>query len=194
MTDFVSSRTTYRRFALDINALYNRHMDIDKMQLDIAEIPEVDENPYHPLNDRYYKDMAHAQNRVMAMQRQMKLKHVQIVKMVFAGWNYVKTAEKVGVNPMTVSKVVNGAEGQTLLQLLNYIQAAADGPTAAHRKAILYRIAVDNQENAPKVAIQAVSEINKMDMNQHLINTGNAPGTVTIIINEKTFPRTELDG
>jgi hypothetical protein len=168
-------------------------MNPDKMPLNIAEIPEVEDNPYHPMNDRYYKDMRHAENRVMAAQRQMKPRHVQIVKMHFAGWNNVKIAEQVGNTDVTVGRVLHTPEAQTLLHLLNYIQSAAEGPNAAHRKAILYRIITDNEEKQPKVAISAISEINKMDMNEHLVKTGTAPGQVTIIINENTFPRTILD-
>jgi hypothetical protein len=168
-------------------------MDLDKMPLDIAEIPEVEDNPYHPMNDRYYADMRHAENRVMAAQRQMKPKHVQIVKMHFAGWTNVKIAEQVGNTDVTVSRVIHTPAGQKLLQLLRYIQSAADGPSAAHRKAILYRIITDNEAKQPKVAITAIAEINKMDMNDHLVKSGTAPGQVTIIINENTFPRTALD-
>jgi len=163
------------------------------MPIDIAEVPEVEDNPYHPMNDRYYKDMRHAENRVMAAQRQMKPKHVQIVKMHFAGWTNVKIAERVGNTDITVGRVIRTQAAQNLLHLLTYIQSSAEGPNAAHRKAILYRIITDNEERQPKVAITAIAEINKMDMNDHLVKTGTAPGEVTIIINESTFPRTTLD-
>jgi len=168
-------------------------MDINNMPLQISEVPEVDDNPYHPANDAYNKDVQHVQSIVMATQRMMKPKHVQIAKMHFAGRRGVDIAEEVNVTPNSVSTVLKRADVKKLLSLLIYIQAAMEGPSAAHRKAILYRIVVDNEKNSPKTALQAIAELNKMEMNNHLIETGQGPNQVSITINENYFPKTPLD-
>ena len=69
-----------------------------------------------------------------------------------------------------------------------------DGPSIAHRKAILNRIIVDNQKKAPKVATAAIAELNKMDVQQHNIENDTGGPQVNVTINQNVFPRTTLDG
>lgn len=164
------------------------------MPIPLDELPEVEHNPYHPANDAFNKDIRHVQNIIMAAQRQMKPKHVKITKMHFAGKKNVDIAATVGLTPQTIGNVIHGAEAQRLLSLLVYIEAAVEGPTAAQRRAVLTRIMVDHEKKNPKIALAAVAEMNKMDLNKHAIDQGGGPGQVNITINQSTFPRTALDG
>lgn len=169
-------------------------MNIENMPIDIAEIPEIEENPFHPMNDQFNKEVKHVQNIIMAHQRQMKVKHVKVVKMRFAGHSNAKIAEMTGYSENWISKVVKRADCQRLLGLLNYIDAAMAGPSVSHRLAILTRIIIRNEEKNPKVALQAIAEMNKMDMNEHNKGLTDMPTTTNITINQNYFPKTPLDG
>ena len=164
------------------------------MPIDIADIPEIEENRFHPMNDQFNREIKHIQSIVMAHQRKMTPKHVNVVKQKFAGNTNVKIAEAVGYTPDTVGKIVNSANGLRLLNLLRYIDSAMAGPSAAHRIAVLNRIVVRNEEDNPKVAITAIAEMNKMDMNLHAKNLEDVPTTTNITINQNYFPKTALDG
>ena len=130
----------------------------------------------------------------MSHQRAMSPKHVSTIKMHFTGMTQVKIAEQIGYAPSTVCDIIKSEKGQRLLTLLRYVDSAMLGPSASHRTAILYRIVKRNEEKNPKVALQAIAELNKMDMNNHTKNLENVPTNTTIIINPTHFPKTALDG
>jgi hypothetical protein len=169
-------------------------MDIENMPIDIQDIPEIEENEFHPMNDQFNREIKHVKSIIMAHQRAMTPKHVRVIKMKFTGATNVSIAEAVGYADATVGIIVNSQNGQRLLNLLTYIDAAMAGPTAAHRLAILNRIIVRNEEANPKVALQAIAEMNKMDMNDHAKDQDDTPATTNITINQNYFPKTPLDG
>lgn len=164
------------------------------MPLHITDIAEVEENPYHPHNDAYHKEIKHLQNIIMVTQREMRPQHVAVAKMHFAGRANVDIAKELDYTPNTISNILHREDVQKLLTLLNYVDAAMSGPTSAHRRAVLTRIMVDNENKNPKIALQAIAEMNKMDMNQHAIDTGDLGHQPTqVIINQNYFPKTALD-
>jgi len=169
-------------------------MDLANMPIDISNFPEIEENRYHPMNDRFNQEISHVQKIIMAHQRSMKPKHVKVAKMRFAGHTNVDIAEATGYSEGTVSRIAQRNDVDRLLSLLNYIDSAMAGPSTSHRIAVLHRIVVDNEIKNPKVAIQAIAEINKMAVNQHNMDSETVPGQTTIVINQNHFPKTPLDG
>lgn len=170
-------------------------MDLQLSNLDVAEFPELEEYEFHPQNDQFNRHIEQVKRVMIAHTRNMAPKHVSIAKLHFQGQKHIRIAEMVDVTPQTVSKVLQRDDTQRLLNLLRYYAAAQDGPTIAHRKAILTRIAQRMEEKNPKLTISAVAELNKMDVQQHTIETTDkgAPQT-NVVINQNFFPRTTLDG
>jgi len=170
-------------------------MDIALRHLDLAEFPELEENPYHPQNDEFARNNEQVKRMIMAHQSTMTPKHVQVVKLHHQGMTNVKVAEVVNFTPATVGNVLRRADARRLGDLLAYFEASLEGPSVALRKAMLHRIATDNEKTKPTVAIQAIAEQNKMDVQRHNIeNDGGGSPNINITINQNVFPRTILDG
>jgi hypothetical protein len=169
-------------------------MDIANTKIDLTDVPDIEENEFHPMNDQFNQELRHIQRMVMSHQRTMTPRHVKVVKMRFAGMKTAKIAEQSGYAPATVTQITSRDDCKRLLGLLNYVESAMLGPSASHRTAMLYRIAVRNEEKDPKVTLQAVAEMNKMEMNAHNKSLGSTPTNTTIIINPQHFPKTPLDG
>ena len=70
---------------------------------------------------------------------------------------------------------------------------ALDGPQEAQRAHFLWRIALANEKEDPRVAISAVAEINRMSHQRELFNTGNAGAGKLEINISAALTRTELD-
>jgi hypothetical protein len=51
-------------------------MDLANMPIDISNFPEIEENRYHPMNDRFNQEISHVQKIIMAHQRSMKPKPI----------------------------------------------------------------------------------------------------------------------
>jgi len=165
------------------------------LKLDVDQFPELEPDPYHPQNTEYVQSLEQAKRVALAHQRDMTPRNVHIAKMHFAGQTAVTIADKLDIGPATVGRVIKDNQTQRLIQLLHYIQDAIDGPSVAQRKWWLNKIATDNIDDKPHLATAAIAELNKMGMNQHMVETGASVGnTVNITINQAHFPRTELDG
>ena len=169
-------------------------MDLIPSNLNLAEVPELEADPYHPQNDHFYQQTEQVKRSIVAHQRNMKPLHVEITKMYFQGTKQAKIAEVLDITPTTVSNVIKRDDVQRLKGLLHYYQMSIDGPSVAHRKAILNRIIVDNEKKAPKVATAAIAELNKMDVQQHNIEADSGGPQINVTINQNVFPRTSLDG
>jgi len=160
-----------------------------------AEFQEIEYDEFHPSNDEHNRRQENVRQAIYAHQKMMAPKHVQVARQYFAGVKGVTIAENLNISPNTVSKMLHRDDTQKLLGMLNYYQAAKDGMSIEHRRAILNRIAVRNEEEQPKVAMLAISEMNKMDVNAHNAEIGKGgPTQVSIIINQSHMPKTVLDG
>jgi hypothetical protein len=163
--------------------------------LDLTQFPEIEPDEFHPQNDEFNRNIEQVKRVIMAHQRGMTPKHVQMVKYYFAGTTQVQIAEQVSSSPNTVGRVINSDRGQRLVQLLHYMAEAIAGPSIAQRKAMLSRIAQRAEQKDPKTAIVAIAELNKMGVTEFTQeNDDNGPQQVNITINNNHFPRTELDG
>lgn len=151
---------------------------------------------HHPENDDYMQAIAHVQRQIMHQSALLRHKQVQILKTLFTGSSYAAAAEKHNTSPSTVSKLAKSENGQRLLNLLQYHLHLLEGPNAAQRRNMLWRIAQDNEQVDPKVSISSLAELNKMHhqekaLAQKLQET-KAPQTV-ININQELLPRGALD-
>jgi hypothetical protein len=140
------------------------------------------------------------QRNIMHTSSRLRSKHVQMVKLAFAGLRGVDIAHKVGTTQNTVSKILNSDNGKKLLQLLNYHQIMLEGPNMAQRRSMLWRIATTEELVDPKTSIKAVEALNKMTMQdweqKNPEQAGAAKGgtaPVVININQDTLPRGALD-
>ena len=143
--------------------------------------PEEILDKYHPANDAYLQNRNRLRNVIVSTERQMRPKKVLVIKGHFMGRSNTELAENYGITPSTVSNYIRSTDGQELLKLLSYFQQSTDICTSEQRLHMLWRIATDNEQESPKIAIQAIAEINKYDPSlqaeedKHITVTINMP-------------------
>jgi len=164
-------------------------VDLDELTGGELE-PEMLLDPYNPKNDRYYQGLDDVRRRIAHQKSQMKPKQVTAVKLALSGLSGVRIAEKIKVSSNTVSKWLNSPAAIRLGTLLDTLNAYLDGPNKEHRKHMLWRIAVDNEELRPSTTISAVQEINKMSGSYEPSSSGSQ---INITINSELLPHGELD-
>ena len=152
--------------------------------------PEFLLDKYHPRNDAYFADLTMTRKRINSHKNLMKPLAAAAVYMHISGKNYRDISARLNIGPTTISKYVNSPDGKRLRALINHHQQQVDGPNDEHRKAILYRIVVDNEALDPAVAITAIKEINKMSGTYESTGTGNV---INIQINQDLMPKGALD-
>lgn len=152
-------------------------------------------DPSHPANDNYLRAIQKIRNVIVMQTMRMHPNHVEVIKQAHRGVDVKDIAEAVGLTPETVRNIQKREKGQRLRALLIHLDQALDGPSEAQRKNMLWRIAVKNEEEDPRVAISSVDSLNKMDQAAKQMvaqSTGNMP--INITINTELMPRTVLDG
>ena len=132
------------------------------------------------------------QRSIMALTRTMRVRHVQIIKLVLKGETNIAIAKATGLSPPSISKVKNSPKGKRLLALLTHYAQATDGANEAQRRNMLWRVAVDNEQTKPSVAISAITELNRMTGvgQPESAATGQAP---VVVINQQLLPKGALD-
>ena len=169
-------------------------MEIQNVPIPDSAFPVLEADEFHPANDKFNKDNEQVKRLITVEQRQMTPRNVSIVKMHFRGMKNKDIAEQAGIGATQIGTILKQVHATRLIQLLHHLQASIDGPSVALRKAMLHRVAIRNEIKEPRVMISAVAELNKMGMNEHVVNSEGFGQTVQIQINQNFFPKTPLDG
>ena len=152
--------------------------------------PELLLDVHHPANADYMKNLNSIKRTIVARTMTMLPKHVDIVKRKIAGVPHKTIAEDLSVTPQTVGNILQRQDAQEPRALLEHFNMAMDGPNDAHRRRVLWEIAVDNQHLEPKVSISSIAEINKM---QGTYSTTTKDTAINITINNNLLPKGKLD-
>jgi DNA-binding CsgD family transcriptional regulator len=152
--------------------------------------PELLLDVHHPANADYMKNINSIKRTIVSQSMKMAPKHVDIVKRKIAGALNKTIALELNVSPQTIGKTLKRKDAQQLRALLEHFNLAVDGPNDAHRRRMLWEIAVDNQPIEPKVSISAIVEINKMN---GTYNTAAKDTAINITINNTLLPKGKLD-
>jgi predicted transcriptional regulator len=152
--------------------------------------PELLLDTHHPANADYMKNLNSVKRAVVARTMSMTPKHVDIVKRRLAGVKNVNIAKELSITASAVSTILKRKDAQELRALLQHFNMAVDGPNDAHRRRVLWEIAMDNQQLEPKVSISSIVEINKMN---GTYNTAAKDTAINITINNTLLPKGKLD-
>lgn len=153
--------------------------------------PELLLDQYHPSNDQFFQDLRHVKRQILATGNLMKRPKREAVRLNRAGQTTKQISAAVNFGPNTILKWLKEPECLRLRKLMDHLQQMNDGPQDNHRKAILYRIVVDNEKKKPRVAIAALQEINRMS--GAYAEIGGTSNVVNIQINGELLPRGHLD-
>lgn len=155
--------------------------------------PEELMDQYHPANDQFMTHARSLQRSIVGASQKLKPLQVRAIKMAHNGDAFVDIGQELGVSPQTVGKWVKLPDALRLKALLAHYATLMDGPNEAQRRAMLWRMAVKNEDVQERISISALAELNKMTIADYDRNKGSAPQTTTIVINQQLIQRTALD-
>lgn len=182
------------KVALSDQEFYEYPDGIDSAKTEL--IPsEIDLPENHAQNSDFVRDLREMRTSAVAIANAMPQRDFQICRFASEGLTNKEIAERIGFSTQVVRKAINSQAGQQLISLLRLIQMTIDGVTPAHRKNFLWNIAQRNELKDARISISAVSEINKMEHNKAMIDSGQAGNNtkVEIVINSAQLPRGPLD-
>ena len=189
-----------KQLAFTFPAVYKRVMTETLQELipddwiDPAEyVPaELQLDDDHPDRDDFAQALREIDQKIFAFARQMKPKHREFARLVRTGMSPKDLAKKMDVTTKTVYTWAQREDVKRQIILVDYQQRKIDGADINHRKGVLWRIAMDQEETRPNIAIQAIQEINKMS-GTYTPEGGNSGNVVNISINGELLPKTGLD-
>jgi hypothetical protein len=180
--------------------VYKRAMTDMTLQDEIDKWIDPEENlpaelmldEHHPMNDAYQKNIREVEQKVFAVGRLMKPKFRECARLQRANMPTKDIAKRLDVTTRSVYKWMARPDVIRYSTLLDYLAAAREGPSIEHRKGVLWRVALDNEEKRPNITVQAIQEMNKMAgvYNQ---DGGNHNNVVNIQINGELLPKGNLD-
>ena len=150
-------------------------------------------NDDHPDRDQFSQDCRDVERQIYAFGRMMKPKRRELSRLLRTHMKPPQIAKKLGVSLDSIYRWCKRPDVIRLTTLLDYQQRLVDGATASHRKAVLWRVALDNEQQRPNITIQAVQEINRMSGAYQDAGNGNTNNVVNIQINGELLPRGNLD-
>lgn len=152
--------------------------------------PELLLDKHHPANSEYMQNLNSIKRLIVTRTVCMKTIHVDIVKRKLAGALNRVIADELNLTPPTIGNVLRREDAQRLRALLEHFNLAMDGPNDAHRRRVLWEIALDNKDIEPKVSISSIQEINRMN---GTYNTATKDTAINITINNNLLPKGRLD-
>ena len=147
---------------------------------------------HHPMNDKFQQQIRQVEQKVFGVGRLMKPKHREAARLQRTQMATKDIAKRLNITTTTLCKYFNRPDVIRYSTLLDYLAAAHEGPSTEHRKGVLWRVALDNEEKRPNITVQAIQEMNKMS-GTYQQDTHNSHNVVNIQINGELLPRTGLD-
>jgi hypothetical protein len=167
--------------------------------VNVAYLNDIDEVlaelPYSSATDPYFSEVSTLQRLIVGQSRKLKSDIVRTVKLRFTGKTNAEIAETTNVLPVTVKNRLETEEAKRLLGLMYHLELTQNGTPEGHRRHMLQRIATRAETEDPRVAITALSEINKMEHNGNVLAAGmDGKQPINITINQAMLPKGALDG
>jgi len=138
---------------------------------------------------RLNEDLDRVRSDVLLLSEEIPGDHLRMIRNRVDGKKNTETARELGVGAEWVSKVLARSTSIQLRKLLVKQRILVEAPAEEHRVAMLWRIAKEKEESDPRVSIQSIAEINKMD------GTYNDGGgrDITIVLNNAVMAPGALD-
>jgi hypothetical protein len=149
---------------------------------------DVELDKYHPSNQPFIKTEQAIKRVIVDQSVNMKPKHVQVTKMHLRGVSNTEIAQELDYALGTVSQILARNDVSDLLRSLTHLDGHLDGPSLALRKHMIWKMALDNEEDDPRISLAAHQELNRVNG----VYQNDKP-QINIIINEQLLPRGALD-
>jgi hypothetical protein len=173
--------------ATELQELVDEYIDPDD------QLPgELILDEYHPRADEFMVARREIESKIFAFGRQMKPKHRELARLIRAPLELKDVAKKLNKSTQTIRSWCKRDDIIRMVSLLDYQAQQIEGATTEHRKGVLWRIILDNEEKRPNISVQAMQEFNKMS-GAYQQEGGNNGNVVNIQINGDLMPRGALD-
>ena len=159
---------------------------------------DLDNSIYNPANDAYLEMTAHLQGRMTNLARVLRPSQLAMIKLADQGHKTAYIAAQTRTCPATVLRTLKLPRSVDLLNLMRKYSQLIEGVTSAMKDAMLYRIAVANEINDPRISIAAIAELNKTEHNDrtHQLNQkqgGTSNQTVIVQLGDARLKPSSLD-
>ena len=114
-------------------------------------------------NDKHYIRLANLSKKVVAAKAQLPPKYAEIGELLLNGTTKADIISELGTSYPTINKVAADPDVNDYLALVCQMRQLRGGPSLEQRKAMLWRIATDNEEEHPRTSILALDALNKQD-------------------------------
>lgn len=134
---------------------------------------------------------------IVAQERGMRSGHVKVCQYYFQSkqrLTHGQIGEKTGYSAASVGTILRSDPVRQLLSLYAYRNTLNALPSRAIRGQLLFEIALENKQSSPRIAIEAIKAINDMDAPPPTPISAPSDNSTRIIIDQRAFPRTALDG
>lgn len=169
------------KVAHDLPDLYSSHLPAD-IALD-----------YHPSDSEYIRGIEYIKTQIIVHSRTMPTLDVKVVKLANKGVRTAQIAKDLEITASRVSRIKGTDDAKKLLSMLAYLNTAIDGPREDQRRHVLWRLVQQNIDKDGRLALSAITELNRMAAADRVIAIGSGgAGGLNITINNN-IPRGELD-
>ena len=149
-------------------------------------------NVYHYADDEFVRFAIQIKSEIGKRLVALNESQRRVTRLRSKGMSIVKIAAEVGRTTNSVSATIKRQDVLAILELMQHYDLVIEGPQEFQRKNMLWRIASKNEDKSPKVAVDAVDKLNKMD-NSYGGSETHSMAPIQIVINNSHLPKGALD-
>lgn len=150
----------------------------------------VVEDQYYPPNEFSRQKEHELKGQIVELSKELLPWEIKACKRYANGDSINAIAKDLKKSFGATKSALSAHVAQQVVELWRAVHIYQEGPNEAQRKNMLWRIAVDNEKEAPKEARGAIEAINRMIDSKN----GRTGNRIEIVINNELLPRTKLDG
>ena len=156
-------------------------------------MPEILQNDvYYIANDNFVKKQAAVEEEIVELSKSLEPREAKAAQWIGHGDSDREIIKKMGSTGRTLAKFKKNPKIMQLAQHFRHYYMLLQGNEEIHRREMLWRMAVDNEQLAPKTALGAIAELNKMSGTGQNNSTPNGQ-PINIVINNASMPKGALD-
>lgn len=156
------------------------------------QVPDALQNVYHYAQDEFVQAAIALKKEISNKLRGIPPEHRIIAKRYSQGVSGAQIARDLGKDERNTWRIIKSKKVAAVIDMLHHYELVLDGPMEMQRKNMLWRIAVRSEMKSPKVAVEALDKLNRMN-HTYTPEGGGGVGTINIIINNANLPKGALD-
>ena len=144
-------------------------------------------NLYYAGNDQYVQDEYKLKLEIAEYAKDFLPWQVEFARRYSSGEPLDAIADSLKLYPAKLKQFTRDERGQKLINFFIHLRILEDGLPIRVRKAMLERIAIDNEHSNPKESIRAIEALNRMSLADKVV------GGFNVIVNGVVLTKGALD-